>query len=489
MEDLKLPHGAEAVINNLPAALTREPIEAGHAQILESATRQVVANFRFDVLGIYDDLLSRLTPQNTIFDAFEDWKSDIEADALHYGGSDCFGLAVLIVKKLAENGVAASIIPLDTEGLPTNEAKEVTGDVGSVGVLVRDQDSLAFVEPGFAQTKPLIITRNAPSAEVSIDGRQFGLTMDFSSGKGIFEAKANHQSSKQIGVSLEPLTLEDLPRLQKQHLLIRPTIHCDRFNADGEKIAGFKIRLLSNEIALFFGSQEKIVKFEAWIDFSEKEKLAEELHVDVAQLDIQVNNILRHAGQLRALWQESLIRAHYETAGESQLEQTQRSWQEAREAGFASGGVVAVIVDKTHKKILLYRIPQSRENSQIGRFAGQLNTFVEKANMQDGAPTEEFKDNLERGIKEELGLQPENFTLRADSYRETRYGMPLLDGKKVLARCCVLECDLGDVDAFKFQDEREGGNWQWFDIDEVLGYEIEPNLRSILGKYILENLL
>lgn len=489
METLKLSPEHKVQIDPFSSALIGEPNEAKNAQVLESATRQVVGDFRFDVLGIYNDLLSHLTPQTTIYDAFEAWQPDIEGDTLRHGGSDCFGLAVLIVKKLVEQGIAASVIPLDTRGLPAVEAKEITGDVGSVGIVIRDQESLIFAEPGFAQTKPLIVANSSPSDRVSVDGRHFGLTMDFVSGKGIFEVLPSYQPLKQIGVSLEPLALEDLVQLQKQYLLIRPTVHCDRFNADGEKVAALKIRLLSNEIALCFGGQEKIIKFGDWVDFAEKGKLAEELQVDAAQLDMQVNNVLRHAGQLRALWPESLIRMHNETSSESRLEQKQRSWQEAQGAGFTSGGVVAFIVDRDSKKILLYKVPLSRENHQIGRYAGQLNTLVEKAKAEDGIPTEEFADNLKRGIREELGLSPEGFTLPIDSYRETQYGKSLPDGKKVLARCCVLECNLGDVDGFKFQDDCEGGQWQWFDIKEVLGYEIEPNLRPILERYILENLL
>ncbi len=159
------------------------------------------------------------------------------------------------------------------------------------------------------------------------------------------------------------------------------------------------------------------------------------------------------------------------------------NWEEARQKGYDKGGVVDM--KKNNKnELLMYRVPESRQKPKIGRFAGQYNVGVETAEDD-----EEYDSNVIRAFEEEFGLDAEacEANVVINSYRETDYGSG--DRGAALARCVVCEWK-GDADhPFGFENSVEGGKWEWVPIDQVIGYDIEPNLRPILERHILEGLL
>jgi len=444
----------------------------------EKHARSLVAGLKFDIFDLYKTLLDPLDDGGTIFNSYDRWDPDEFEDTIINGGSDCFGLAAVLKGLLTELNLKPEFIALDTNGLPAAESAEVTNDIGSVALMYRIGDTLYILEPGFGLTKPLIISSDSPTATVQCDGRTFTINVDFSILKGILTVESSRHKTKTIGVRLDPLDSSVIDQLQKDYVRIRPTIHCDRFDIDGNKIAGIKLQLLHDRISICLGDEKFAINFDEWSTYDVTE-LANLLEVDADELNDSVIKIIRRAGQIRALWTESLKRQYFENTGKAVLNSEERGWSELRQEGYVGGGVVS-FVSNGKGQILLYKVPKSREKAHIGRFSGQLNSMVETAGND-----EDFEDNLKRGLEEELGII-ENIEII--NYRETDYGKPLANGNKILARCCVVKWD-GDVSTITFNNQQEGGQWDWYDIDTVLGYEIEPNIRPILEKYILEGLL
>ena len=454
-----------------------------NAKTIRKEATEVVSQYRFSVLELYCSLLDNLQAGQSLYDVYESWKPDILNQTLSHHGSDCFGLALLLQRKLREQNIKSYIFPFSTRGLlAEQEAKDLLLDMGSVGLLVEDSNNhFYFVDPGFALVEPITFTGSTQSVSYRLDGRVFHL--DFSSlNGGMMNVIGDDGSKKQIDFRFNQfLNEEALVELQKRYMRVRPTIHIERFNEIGEKIAGLKIQLLKDQIVIIHGKDKKTINFTDWDNFDHL-KIAAELEVDATELDRQVKLVIRNAYKLRALWVPSL-RQLYADRNYDPLRRNPTDWTTAKESGYTEGGVV-VLLKNDKDELLMYRVPKSREKPHIGRLAGQYNVVVETA---DGE--EDLESNLSRALYEELGLDAQEFSDKLDlqGYAETTYGVS--DQRKSLARCVVCKWK-GDLNhPFKFQNKVEGGEWEWVPIGKVMTCDLEPNIRAILERHILEGLL
>ncbi|MDO8451387.1 MAG: hypothetical protein Q7S76_00790 [bacterium] len=460
------------------------------ATVVVEALSRTIAELRFDPLSLYVDFLEGMSLGQNIFDAWQSWQPNPLIDTHRLGGSDCFGLVTTLKHELITYGYETSIIPLDTDGLAPG-ASSATGEIGSVALgRVRDQ-GVVFMDPAFALTQPVLLTPNAPDIELQVDGRRFWISADFDNKSGRLVVVSDYHGPKNIGIQFSELPDGSLGVPQKLYLKVRTAIQCERIGEDGRKVAGVKVNLMNDTIAVCDGSNKYTLSRREWVAY-DKTELANKLDIPQPRLERMVDVIIKRSGQLRALWVDSL-RTEYLQKNAPPLREVDAptDWSVVRTQGYESGGVVAFIVNP-EGQILMHTVPPTREKPHIGRFSGQLNTLVETAEGEGGIPSEPFIDNLVRGLREELGILPESNrqpTLREGSYRETDYGKPRECGNRVLARCCVLDFDPKQAGEFHFNNQDEGGDWKWYDLDRVLGYEIDPGVRPILERYIAEKLL
>lgn len=444
---------------------------------------EVVAGYNFSVVELYADFLRNIKQSESINKTFEDWNPDPLRDVILQAGSDCFGLALLLQEKLSKINVKAHIFPFSTKGLlAEKEAKDLLSNTGSVGVIVQNgEDDFYFIDPGFALAEPLTITGNTKSISYKLDGRTF--TISFSREKnGLMSVVSDTGLVKEIDFrGMENLDEAQLRELQKQYIKVRPTLHIEKFNEIGEKMASIKIQMLKNEIFIMNGDIRINIPYEDWGNFDCTD-VAKKLGVNPDELRKQISTIIHESPRLRSLWVESL-RKIYADKHYAPLQEELSTWEEAREKGYDKGGVV-VMLKNDKNELLMYRVPESRQKPKIGRLAGQYNVGVETAEDD-----EEYDANVIRAFKEEFGLDAETCeaNVAINSYRETDYGSG--DRGAALARCVVCEWK-GDLDhPFSFENGVEGGKWEWVPIDQVTGHDLEPNFRPILERHILEGLL
>jgi hypothetical protein len=462
-------------------------ISANVEQKVESIrkeAKEVVVNHNFSALELYEDLLQNVSQDESIQKTFENWNPDPLRDVVLKGGSDCFGLALLLQHKLAQIKIKAQVFPFSTKGLlAEEEARILLSDVGSVGVIVPDeQDSYYFVDPGFALFEPLLITPDTKSTSCKIDGRTFVINLK-EGRNGSMEIFGDQDILKKVidFRGMETLTEGSLTELQKQYLRIRPILQMEKFNEIGEKAAGIKIQMLTNDITIMLNNARQKLSYEEWNNF-DSTVIANQLGLKPEELHQRVATIINNAPRIRSLWVNSLRKLYVEK-NYAPLQENERNWDQAKKDGYSNGGVVVMLKNKKNE-LLMYRVPESRQKPHIGRFVGQYNVCVETAD-----DNEEYKSNLARAFQEELGLNIGEFAnVDIQSYRETDYGLSL--GKtKTLARCVVCEWT-GDLNhKFSFQESIEGGRWEWIPINEVMGHDLDPNLRPILEQHILEGLL
>lgn len=450
---------------------------------IREAAVDVVSNFNFSVLELYADLLKDASQDKPISETFDSWMPDPLRDVILNGGSDCFGLALLLKEKLSKIKVKSYIFPFSTRGLLAEEdAKDLLSDVGSVGVIVQNgTNDFYFIDPGFALVEPLTITKTTESISYKLDGRTF--TIRLTEGKnGTMSVVGVDGLKKEIDFrGMETLSESSLDELQKQYIRIRPTVQIEKFNEIGEKMASVKVQMLKNEIFIMNGDVKINIPYAKWNDFNCTD-VAQKLGVNPDDLRKQISTIIHESPRLRSLWVESL-RKIYADKHYAPLQEELSTWEEARQKGYDKGGVV-VMLKNNKNELLMYRVPESRQKPKIGRLAGQYNVGVETAEDD-----EEYDVNVIRAFKEEFGLDAETCeaNVAINSYRETDYGSG--DRGAALARCVVCEWK-GDLDyPFSFENGVEGGKWEWVPIDQVTGHDLEPNLRPILERHILEGLL
>ncbi len=443
----------------------------------------VVSNYRFSVVELYADFLAKIKQDEPIQKTFDSWHPDPLRDVILQSGSDCFGLALLLQKKLAEIKIRSYVFPFSTRGLlAEKDAKELLSDVGSVGIIVQNgTDDFYFIDPGFALIEPLTVTSNTKSINCKIDGRTFVINL---SGEktGIMSVIGSDESVKEIDFrGMEELEESSIAELQKQYLRIRPSVQIEKFNEIGEKVAGIKVQMLKNEVSIINGDKKINIPYSAWSDFDCAE-IAQKLEVNIEDLRQQISKIITESPRLRSLWVKSL-RQMYADKHYAPLEEELSTWQEAKEKGYDKGGVV-IMLKNNRNELLMYRVPESRQKPHLGRFTGQYNVCVETAEED-----ENYESNILRAFHEELDLSAEacEKTINITSYRETNYGVSA--SGKALARCVVCEWK-GDINhPFNFNNAVEGGKWEWVPIKQVAGYDLEPNLRPIIERHILEGLL
>lgn len=453
------------------------------AETIRGEATEVVSRYRFSVLELYGSLLENLKPGQSLYDLYQTWRPDLIVQTMSNQGSDCFGLALLLQRKLKEKNINSYIFPFSTRGLlAEGEAKDLLLDIGSVGLLVEDSGgSFYFVDPGFALVEPITFTQATQSVAYRLDGRVFNLDFSGKTG-GMMRVVGDDGSQKKIDFRFDQfLNEEALVELQKRYIQVRPTIHIERFNELGEKVAGLKIQMLKDQIVVIDGKERKTIAFEDWNSF-DYSKIATSLNVDAEELNRQVRLVITNAYKLRALWTPSL-RQHYADQHYPPLNHNVTDWPTAKEIGYDQGGVV-VLLKNDSEELLMYRVPRSREKPHIGRFAGQYNVVVETA---DGE--EDLVSNLSRALHEELGIdvQENAEMLELCGYSETDYGPS--GQHRSLARCVVCKWKGDQNYPFSFQNKVEGGEWEWLPIAEVMTHDLEPNVRAILERHILEGLL
>jgi len=461
--------------------------------------KRVIIKYRFDSLVEYAGLVDNLQEGESIISAFQNLQMDIRGDIEKNGGSDCFGLALKLAEEMRTYGYSPVIIPFDTKGL-AKEASEILEDVGHIAVGIWDEyDGINIFDLGFALGEGVRLTAKNPMAEyVSADGRKFIYRVDWETGEGLFEIKSDYYLKKSFGFSTNPLEEEGLEgflqKLQKNYWLrIRPIVSCDRFDDGRRKDAGIKTNIVDETITIYQNQEKVLLSFQDWIDGKievDINSLARDLNLSEEELRERVNVVVRKAGQLRQLLVPSLQQEYLERNNFALRNGKERSWEELIEEGYNNGGVLALITDG-NGRIALYRVPEDNAKTFIKRFTDQLNTLVETADKNDeGNPIENFDNNLSRSIQEELGNSMESLGLflQNDSYREMNYGSS--NSGKTLARCCVLQVEDSEIiKEFRFVDASEGGEWNWYDVNEILGLDIESNLRPALELYIAEGLL
>lgn len=454
-----------------------------NAEAIRGEAVEVVAQNRFSVLELYSSLLEQLDGTKSLSEIYRYWKPEVLRQTLENQGSDCFGLALLLQEKLNAKGIKSHIFPFSAKGLPAGqEAKNLLLDIGSVGVLIEHGDGkFYFVDPGFALVEPITFTQATRSISYRLDGRIFHIDL-LSKDLGIMNVVGDDGSRKEIDFRPnQSLNADAIVELQKRYIQVRPTIHIERFNEIGEKIAGLKIQMLKDEIVVINQKQKEILKFDEWDSFNPQE-VANALGVNALDLKKQVAQLIANAYKLRALWVPSL-RRQYADKHYAPLKYEVRGWVEAKKDGYTEGGTV-VMVKNSRNELLMYRVPKTREKPQINRFAGQYNLVVETAENE-----EDFESNFNRALGEELGLELPQIRehVEMSSYTETDYRK---DGQtKSLARCVVCKWN-GDLNhQFAFRNRVEGGEWEWVPIDEVMSHDLEPNIRAILERHILEGLL
>ncbi len=455
-----------------------------NAALIRKEATEVVSQYRFSVLELYYDLLDKFKDNaRSLQEIYKDWKPDLSSQTLSNQGSDCFGLAFLLQERLKANGIKSHIFPFSAKGLPAGqEAKDLLLDIGSVGVLIEHTgNDFYFVDPGFALVEPITFTKATKSVSYRLDGRVFHIDL-LSKDLGIMNVVGDDGLRKEIDFRPnQSLNFDALVELQKRYLQIRPTIHIERFNELGEKIAGIKIQMLKDEVVIANQKHKEIIKFQDW-DVFDSDEIAIALGVDSMTLKGQVSQIITHAHKLRSLWVSSL-RKTYAEKHYSPLKYELRSWSEAKKDGYTEGGVV-IMMKNPQGQLLMYQVPESREKPKIGRLAGQYNLVVETAEGD-----EDFESNFNRALVEELGLNPSQVEEHVEmtNYAETDY---INDGSsKSLARCVVCKWN-GDLNHdFSFSNKIEGGKWKWVPIEEVMSFDLEPNIRGILERHILEGLL
>jgi hypothetical protein len=457
--------------------------------------REFIETTRFDSLSLIVDLAGQLDEEQSILDVYADWEMpDLMDFTISNQGSDCFGLALDLQERLRLVGEETHIMPFNTDGLP-EESKDLLNDVGHVGLFKWSLggDGVVIYDPGFAVGNLVELSKLNPRYEhISPDGRKFIYMVDFNTGEGLFEIEADYHDKKEFGFRLKPLSVEELPELQKKYFQIRSKYNYDIFDDGGNKGFGVKVNLLSQSVSLWTNGEKFSINFSDWMKEKERfEEYLDESEVDSLDLYQKIEMVIRRSGQLRMLLVPS-IKQEWEDKLNPEVSCERRSWSELHQEGFGYGGVVAFVANGSGK-IAMYRVPESREKPYINRWSGQLNTLVETAEGSDGSdgvviglPIEEFEKNLSRGVIEEIGVDMDQFKVDMATYREIPYGS---DGKG-LARTVVLRVDDPSlINQFRFSDNGEGGAWQWYDGSEVLGHDIEPNLRPILDYCLREGLV
>jgi len=471
-------------------------------QSVSEIAKRVISEYRFDPLVEYAEFAASLEEGQPVSDVFENLQMDIRGDIEKNGGSDCFGLALKLAEEMRTYGYSPVIIPFDTKGL-AEEASEILEDVGHIAVGIWDEyqyHGINIFDLGFALGEGVRLTAENSRVEyVSADGRKFIYTVDWETGEGLFEIKSDYYLKKSFGFSINPLEKEDLEgfleKLQKNYWLrIRPMVSCDRFDDGGERNAGIKTNIINETITVYLGEKKTLLSFQNWIDGKiqvDINRLARDLNLSEEELRERVNVVVCKAGQLRQLLAPSLQQKYLERNNFALRNGKERNWKKLKEEGYDNGGVLALITDG-NGRIALYRISERNAKPFIQRFAGQLNTLVETVNKDgQGNPIENFDNNLSRGIQEELGDSMENLGLflQNGSYREMNYGSSN-NGEKTLARCCILQVENPEIiNNFKFADDNEGKEWKWYFLEDILGLDIESNLRSALKLCIAEGIL
>lgn len=455
--------------------------------ILSRELRDYVTRVPFDNLAVLLSWLHAYDPENTTFDdAFSQWHPDSVELATQFGGTNCIGATKIFSERLEQHNIDYQVAISTSNRLPEG-ANYIEVPYQHVGLMVTTEDGMAYlVEPGLG----LVVPVPANNASVEVANRIYRATATDDTA----ELSVIKPDGTRINFDFIYLDEGDTETLVQKPLLRATTsFKMDAFSADGEKRASLKIDVYSEQISYLvhgstysfgFDQLDQMLADESFMSFVRQID-----HLDRDEMEKRIKQTVSRKHDVVDTWLEGIQRQYYLDHSD-RLSPYENSWSELEKRGYFGGGVVICLVNERNE-VMVYQVPEGKSKPKINRFAGQFNLFVETADYVNGSQSvsdlEDFRTNLERAFKEEIGIPvPDDFI-----YREVDY-MP-----QIRARCVICRVNSQELDTVRDharqRNERIGyeeiGAVEWLPADALDSRWLEPNAGGILKKIVDDNLI
>lgn len=464
--------------------------------ILENMIATQVATSPFDNLSVLLDFLDHAEQYEKPQEAYAQWQPNSIEMIERYGGTNCVGATKKLKKEIQARALNLVTKPLRfvfnyfQYGITEQDVP-----YSHTALLVQDPQTqeLYIADPGFG------VPQLIPFDEIiTVDGQKFLAKYMDKIGMLDIEKQNNKGIHFDFQVAEEDWDAE--LELQKPLLSVTTRFKIDIMNELGKKEGSLQIDYWNNKVVLMHEGDSVLMTFDQAIsilydDFHPQQKgryhldlLSEKLKRISTEYRDVLKRLIHSQDKVRSIWHEKLQQAYY--LYYSQLVSPfESSWNQLQEIGYVGGGVALFILNEKNE-ILLYEVPPTREKPFLGRYAGQLNVFIEtaeKTEVNGKTEYECFLDNFNRAVEEELGVDTKELSLTNEFYCETDYRPPEIP-QKIRARCTIVHADSQIAEqvnaAHAVNNFEELGRVQWVSLESVLERNLEPNARHLLEKLI-----